>query len=294
MAAAMPHLPRVLVLAGPTCVGKTRLSLELAKRLNGEVINGDPFQAYRGLDIGTDKIGLAQRQVIPHHLLDILEPTDVYSAEAFRSRCEQTIEGILRRRRLPIIVSGSGFYITWLYKGGHGAGRSDRAVRARIDEELRGLAWSAALERLRAVDSKRAGELLENDFYRLARGPMISHDVFFIIILTLVPALEIAEVTGRKPSDFSNPANRAVDAPFDYRIVFLTRPRVALHRAIDLRCESMIVRGLIQEVLGLLERGVPEAAPALRAIGYSEVVSYLGEARVRAWPARNRLICMDP
>lgn len=257
---ASEERPRIVIIAGPTAVGKTALSLELARRLNGEIINADSVQVYRGLDIGSAKLPLSQRQGIAHHLIDILEPDVHYDVAAFQAGAARLIEDISARAHVPIVVGGTGFYIRALLYGtefGEEETETQQALRAGLEAEAGTPEGAAALyERLRACDLRACESIHPNNIRRVIR------------------ALEYFALHG-EPISAHNEAQRR--RPPAYRAAFfvLNDGREALYQRIDARVTEMFAEGLEAEVRGLYERGFDEHCPAMQAIGYRELLPYL-------------------
>ena len=248
--------PRLLVLVGPTAVGKTRMSLEIAKAWDAEIISGDSMQVYRGMDIGTAKIRPEEREGIPHHLIDICEPDHPFSAAEFQERCTDLIADISARGKLPFIVGGTGLYVESVAYGYDFAEvGSDDAYR----EEQRVYALrhgaEALRERLRAIDPESAGRLHPNDQRRIIR------------------ALEIHHLTGVTLSE--QLAGQKKTSPFELCIVGLTMDREKLYARINERVDAMIAEGLVDEVKRLLAEGVPSDAVSMQGLGYKEIALFL-------------------
>ncbi len=247
-------MARVLVVCGATASGKTALSVACAKRFNGEIISADSLLVYKGLDIGTAKPTIEERQGVPHHLIDVVAPTESFSVSDYEARALPVVEGLLKEGKTPVVCGGTGFYIqALLYKsqfGGVGANEEIRAKYEKIAEE-RGKEFVHAL--LREKDEASAQRLHPNDVKRVIR------------------ALEIYEVTGRaKSAQQDEPIPR-----FDFVAVSLDYPREALYERINLRVEEMFKAGLIEEVKGLLNSGVTEDDQCMQGIGYKEVAEGL-------------------
>ena len=270
-AAAAGPAPKVLVLAGPTAVGKTATSLELSALLGGgEVVSADSVQVYRRMDVGTGKLPAAQRRGVEHHLLDVLEPSEQYSAADFFAAARDKTQAILARAKVPLVVGGTGMWLRWYVHGGASTGpttaASRAAAKARVQAALAGVEgegkaadaerWEAATRLLaEAGDPETARGLHANDYFRLER------------------ALEILAVTGQPRA--AN--NLDVSAPLDYdfRCYFLApKERVDLYRSIDLRCEEMLLGGLLTEAQELLQTDGPGKTVA-SAIGYRQAADYL-------------------
>lgn len=248
---------RAIVLAGPTGVGKTALALELAKLLNGELISCDSVQVYRHLEIGANKERLPE--AIPQHLIDFVDLDTPFTAADFYDKCFETMEDILSRKKVPILVGGTGFYLDWLVRGRPSAPHTDPDTMKLVNEEVDALlSWQDKIALLRSVDPEYAERLLDNDVYRLKR------------------ALTVYRQTGRPLSSFP----KSWPKEWDWRCFYLTMDREPLNRNIDLRCEKMIEKGLIQETKGLLESGLlKKDSTAGRSIGYQESIAFLEGAR---------------
>ncbi|EKP93929.1 tRNA isopentenyltransferase MiaA [Thermaerobacter subterraneus DSM 13965] len=258
------------MIVGPTAVGKTELSLLLADLMPVEVVSADSTQVYRGLDIGTDKVDPAVRRRIPHHLIDIRDPDEPYSVADFRRDATAAIQAICRRGRYPVLVGGTGYYVTALLRGfDFEPVPPDPDLRRRLEEEYEKLGPEALHRRLAAVDPQRAAVIYPRDRKRLVR------------------ALEIWYQTGRPPSQFAPP--RSGPLAFAARCYGLTAPRDDVYRAIARRVDRQLARGLVEEVRRLLEAGYDPRLPALQALGYKEIAGYLrGEYDLAE--ARRRLI----
>lgn len=245
---------KVLVICGPTASGKTALAVECAKRLNGEIISCDALLVYRRLDIGTAKPSAEERGGIVHHMIDVVEPNETFSVSDFERMALPLIEDIRARGKLPVLCGGTGFYINaLLYVHAFGCTAKDDAVRKKYEGIARekGNAFLHGL--LKEVDPESAAVLHENDVMRVVR------------------ALEIYTLTGKKKSEQSDGAvERYPFEAFSY-----CYPREKLYERIDARVQSMIERGLVEEVQELLASGVSEDAQCMQGIGYKEVVQFL-------------------
>ncbi len=251
-----PEAPVLVVVLGPTAVGKSRIAVDLARRFDGEVISGDSIQVYRGFDIGTDKPDAEARRGVPHHLIDIVDPEVQYTAADFVRDALAAARGIAAGGRLPIVAGGTGLYLKALLDGLFPGPGRDPAVRAALEAEARENGLDALFRRLEAVDPEYARKIRGRDRIRIIR------------------ALEVHAATGRPISEHF----RATESPVLGRTVIrlgLTLDRETLVRRIDDRVERMFARGLVEEVRGLIERGVPESAPPFRALGYSHVLRLL-------------------
>jgi tRNA dimethylallyltransferase len=244
--------PPVLVVAGPTASGKTSVALRLAEALGGEIINADSMQVYRRLDVGTAKPGPEERSRVPHHLLDVVEPDQQYSAGRYAADARAAAAAIAERGRLPLLVGGTGLYIRAFLEGLPAGVGSDEEVRARLeaeqDEALRAGDPGRLHRRLRQLDAEAGERIHPNDLRRTMR------------------ALELHALTGRLPSEVRR--EHAPDHSHRALYLVLDPGRDALVRRIDLRCEQMIQRGLLQEVRNLREEGYGPELPSMQAIGY--------------------------
>lgn len=242
----------LLVLVGPTAVGKTAISVAVARRLGAEIISGDSMQVYRGMDIGTAKVTPAEMEGVPHHMIDIKEPDQPFSVAEFQARVDSVIREILGRGRLPMLVGGTGLYVrSVLQNYTFTEMEADPELRERLaaEEERHGAGYLHG--RLQAVDPAAAARLHPNDLRRIIR------------------ALEVYELTGQPISE-TQTAGEA-EARYDDLFLGLTMDRDLLYRRIDLRVEQMLAAGLAAEVGRLLKR-YPPGTQALEAIGYREMV----------------------
>lgn len=247
---------RLLVIVGPTAVGKTALSIRLAQRLGGEIISGDSMQVYRGMDIGTAKPTLEERAGIPHHLIDIVNPDEPFSVAQFQRLADTAIAEITARGRLPILVGGTGLYtraVLEAYTFGEGAG-ADLALRAALQAEEEANGPGHLHRRLTAVDPEAAARLHPNDLRRIIR------------------ALEVFLQSGIPIS--AQQTKEAAPLRYAAVQVGLFTQREALYDRINRRVDLMLEAGWLAEVEGLLARYSPEL-PAMRALGYLELTHYL-------------------
>lgn len=244
----------VLCIAGPTATGKTALAVRLAKELGGEVISMDSMQVYRRMDIGTAKPGLDERAGIPHHLIDIVEPTEPFTVAQYAAQAVHTAREVFARGRLPILSGGTGFYLRALTHGlSLGGVPSDPVLRERLKAEATTPDGRRALhERLRQIDPKAAARLHENDVQRVSR------------------AVEVFTLTG-KP--ISMQEKQTEDCPFNLCLIGTTMERGHLYERINARVDAMMAQGLLREVKALLGAGVPPSAQAMQGIGYKELAA---------------------
>jgi len=248
--------PQVLVITGPTASGKKRVALEAAMKFDGEIVSADSRKVYRHLDIGVAKPSLADRARVPLHLIGIVAPDAPFSAGAWAALAAETVHGILRRGRLPIISGGTGFYISALLDGLSEGIAADTAVRERIERLRDGEGMDAVYDRLRTLDPGRAAELHPNDAVRVMR------------------ALEIVEVTGRPFHELREEGTAGVGSEYDILPVVITRERETLYERINRRVDAMIAAGLETEVRAILARGYSRSLTALDTVGYKEWWDY--------------------
>ncbi len=242
----------VLCIVGPTAVGKTKMSIELAKQLNGEIISGDSMQIYRGMDIGTAKATMDERQGIPHHLIDEKNPDEPYSVAAFQQTVRAKIEEIKSRGKLPIIVGGTGLYIKSVLYDYEFAGESESKE---IDEAKYGHLSNEELHaKLAAVDEAGAKDIHPNNRKRVIR------------------ALEIYETSGVKKSEMIEKQEHKMI--YDACLIGLTDDRTVLYDRINKRVDVMYETGLVEEVKALFDEGIPAESQSIRAIGYKELYDY--------------------
>ena len=238
---------------GPTASGKSELALDLAERLGGEIVNVDAMQQYRGMDIGTAKLTVAERRGIPHHQLDVLDVTETATVAGYKAAATADIEALLAADRTPIIVGGSMMYIQGLLDDWEFPA-TDPAVRARYEGLLAEIGPLALHARLAEVDAAAAATILDSDGRRIVR------------------ALEVVEITGRP---FAASAPTIGEPRWGTRILTLDRERDALDERIRLRTAAMFADGLVDEVETLCEQGLRDGRTASQAIGYAQVLAHL-------------------
>ncbi len=246
----------LLIIVGSTGVGKSIVAIGLAKQFSGEVISCDSMQVYRGFDIGTDKIPQEKRENIPHHLLDILDSSDQFTAAEFARRAADAISLILERNKLPIIAGGTGLYIKALIEGLFPEDIKDPLIRKELEVEAEEKGLEALRERLMQIDPEYGGRVGKNDRIRIIR------------------ALEVYSAT-RKP--ISEHFLRTKPYVHDFNIIHvgLKLERKELYKRIEDRVEQMYEKGIVEEVKGLFKSGVKESAPPFRALGYKHVLQFL-------------------
>lgn len=246
----------LVVIGGPTACGKTGFSIELAKKIGGEVISADSMQVYRYMDIGTAKVTPEEMQGVPHYLIDELEPDEEYNVMLFQQKAKMYMEEIWRRGKIPILVGGTGFYINaLLYDNDFTETENDMAFREECYAIARTQGPEVLFERLKAADPEYAAEIHANNVKRVTR------------------ALEYHYLTGEKLSAH-NAAQKQKDSPYNAAVFILTMERERLYRRIEERVDGMLEQGLVEEVRGLLERGYRPEMVSMQGIGYKELVPY--------------------
>ena len=259
----MTTRPRVLAVLGPTASGKSALGLALARRFDGEILNCDSTAVYRGFDIGTDKVVPAERQGIPHHLIDIADPTEVYTAAQFARDAAAVIREVHARGRLPILVGGTGFYYRALVRGLFPGPGADQALRDRLDR-LAARRGPERLHRLLAhVDPASGARIMPRDQKRMVR------------------ALEVYFSTGT-PLTAHFAATRSLIDDCDVTAITLRLPADATAARVARRVEAQFARGVVDEVRGLLARGVPPHARPFGGLVYRQIMEMLRGARDEA------------
>ncbi len=250
-------MPQIITIAGPTASGKTALSIQLAKEMDGEIVSCDSMQVYKDMDIGTAKPTPEEQEGIPHHMLSVAEPWEDFSVSRYCAMADPIVEDILRRGKSPIIVGGTGLYMDALIRGNAFAPCPSTGRR----EELEALAASqgieAVIERLRAVDPESAARLHPSDQKRIIR------------------AMEVYLETGMTITEHNRKTQEIPPKYHPIRFTLTDRQRQTLYDRIDRRVDAMVEAGLIDEIQGLLARGIPEKCTAMQAIGYKEFVAAL-------------------
>ena len=253
----MDSKQKLLVIIGPTAVGKTNLSIEMAKRYNGEIISGDSMQIYRGMDIGTAKITNEEMQGIPHHLIDIKEPEETFSVAEFQLLVRAKINEIAGRGKLPIIVGGTGLYIqSVIYDYQFSDVPGDEVFRTELEERAEQIGNEELYKELQAVDPESAKQIHPNNVRRVIR------------------ALEIFHLTGKTMQDYQS--KQQPDLLYDTALIGLTMDREKLYERINLRVDIMIEQGLLDEVKSLYQKGLRDYQ-SIQAIGYKEIYDYLDD-----------------
>lgn len=248
---------KLLVIIGPTAVGKTKLSIELAKKYNGEIISGDSMQIYRGMDIGTAKIKQEEMEGIPHHLIDIRDPEQDFSTAEFQHLVREKISEISSRNKLPIIVGGTGLYIqSAIYDYRFSDAPQDPDFRRSLELRAKQEGNQVLHDELTKIDQESANEIHPNNVRRVIR------------------ALEIFHCTGKTKQQSQQ--DQSPELLYDTALIGLTMDREHLYERINTRVDLMVEEGLIAEVKKLYQRGLRDCQ-SIQAIGYKEIYQYLDE-----------------
>lgn len=247
----------LIILTGPTAVGKTRMSIALAKAVNGEIISADSMQVYRHMDIGSAKITKEEMAGVPHHLVDILEPREEFHVVRFQKLAKRAMEEIYARGRVPVLVGGTGFYIqSVLYDIDFTQTSADTRFRGEMEKLAREQGAEFLHKRLRQVDPDSAEEIPPGNVKRVIR------------------ALEFYRQTG-KPISAHNREQREREAAYDFAYFVLNDERSRLYGRIDARVDQMMERGLLEEVSALKDMGCTREMVSMQGLGYKEILAYL-------------------
>lgn len=248
---------KIIVIIGPTAVGKTHVSVELAKMLDSEIVSADSMQVYKDMNIGTAKISDSEMQGITHHMIDIVNPNENYSVSNYKSDAEKIIDSILLNNKIPIIVGGSGLYVNSLiYDLDFGKVKSDKKIRSYYANYCKTYGEDALYEKLQQIDPESAEKIHRNNIRRVIR------------------ALEIYDITGKKFSDI-NTNIRKPGSKYECILIGLFMDRKTLYERINIRVDEMISEGLVNEVKNLLDKGYDKNLISMKAIGYKEIIDYL-------------------
>jgi tRNA dimethylallyltransferase len=250
--------PPAIFLMGPTASGKSKLAVQLAQVLNGEIISVDSALVYRGMDIGTAKPSLEERKGIPHHLIDILDPAESFSTGQFRNQALALISDIHHRGRMPVLVGGTMLYFNALNKGLAELPEANPIIRAKLDKELETLGKEALHKRLAGIDPESAARIHPNDPQRIQR------------------ALEVYEISGKPLTSYFTDAQKQPIPYNPIKLIVAPKERPVLHDLIAKRFMQMLDQGFIKEVEILVRRGdLSESLPSIRAVGYRQIWSFL-------------------
>ncbi|WP_226641302.1 tRNA (adenosine(37)-N6)-dimethylallyltransferase MiaA [Mesobacillus subterraneus] len=250
----MEQKQKLIVLIGPTAVGKTKLSIELAKKFDGEIISGDSMQIYKGMDIGTAKITVQEMEGIAHHLIDIKEPDESFSTAEFQELVREKINEISSRGKMPMIVGGTGLYIQSVIFDYHFTDApSDPAFRHSLEQVAEAEGQEFLHEKLQEADPESASRIHPNNVRRVIR------------------ALEIIHCTGKTASELQE--NQSPELLYDTALIGLTMDREMLYNRINYRVDLMMEQGLLDEVKYFYEKGLRDCQ-SIQAIGYKELYDY--------------------
>lgn len=245
---------KVIVIIGPTAVGKTKLSVELARRLNGEIISGDSMQIYKEMDIGTAKVTAEEMQGVPHYLIDIKEPTEPYSVADFQQEVRTLIKKIAQKGCIPIIAGGTGLYIQAVLSDYQFSDSGkDEEIRLRLEQQLEEQGMDKVYAELKRIDPKSAENIHPNNVRRVIR------------------ALEVFYATGKTMTEFQQ--SQQQELLYDVAYIGLTMDRETLYNRINLRVDLMVNEGLFEEVERLYQKGIRDCQ-SIQAIGYKEIYAY--------------------
>lgn len=253
--------PRIIVLAGPTGVGKSNLSIMISSLIGGEIISADSMQIYKHMDIGTAKVTKEDRELIPHHMIDICDVSENFNVVQYYNFSHMICKDILLREKVPILVGGSGFYIHAFMYGPPMGPPSILEVRKKLEKEIETLGPEALYEKLEILDPKYAKSISFRDKHKIVR------------------ALEIITITNKPVSSFLKQSPHV--EPYDYRAWFLYMPKEVLYSRVEIRCEEMIENGFIEEVELLDKLGIRNNQSAASAIGYKQCLAYLQTNRTK-------------
>lgn len=244
----------LLVILGPTAVGKTEVALNLLSKIRGEIISADSRQIYKGMDIGTGKPSLMIRKKFSHHLVDIISPSQIFNAGEFKKQAEEIIKKLQKEDKLPLVVGGTALYIKALVDGLFVGPGADWNLREKLKQEAEKKGNKALYEKLKKIDPETASRVHPNDQRRVIR------------------ALEVYYLSGKKISSYQKERPSSL---LKTVIIGLRRKRDSLYKLINERVDKMIKEGLIQEVETLLKKGYSEELPSMQGLGYRQIIGYL-------------------
>lgn len=248
---------KLIILAGPTASGKTSVSIDLAKRIGGEIISADSMQVYRGMDVGTAKIKADEMQGVKHYLINVLDPTEDFNIVKFQDMVKYSIEEIRQNGHIPILVGGTGFYIqSVIYDIDFDTQDDNGDIRKALEEEYDKMGADFMYEKLKKIDSVSAENIHKNNKKRIIRAIE-----YFLINNALISV--------------HNESQRMKDSPYDFRFFVLNPPRDILYDRINQRVDKMVDEGLVEEVKDLKNAGLSSANISMQGIGYKEILEYL-------------------
>jgi len=251
--------PKLVIILGPTGVGKSAVALEVASDIGGEIVNADSQQVYRHMDIGTGKPTPEQRERVAHHLIGIVDPDEEFNAALFHGRGLKSAEQIWSRKRQVILCGGTGLYIKAMTHGLFVGPAKNSEIRKRLEEEAREKGLATLYQRLKQVDPEAIRSIHPHDRHRIIR------------------ALEVFELTGKRMTDWQR-EHGFKESPFQALKIGLDREREELYLLINRRCEEMVARGLVEEVRGLVEKGYGLELRPMQSVGYRHMALYLSGA----------------
>ena len=254
----------LIILTGPTAVGKTELSIRLAKALDGEIISADSMQVYRRMDIGSAKVTREEMDGVPHHLIDVLEPQEEFNVAIFKNMAKKAVEEIYSRGKVPIVAGGTGFYIqALLYDIDFTENGEDKSIRKELEDFAAEKGPQALHQLLEAVDPQAAREILANN------------------VKWVIRAIEYFRQTG-EPISVHNERERCKSSPYNFLYYVLNTDRAILYERIDRRVDQMIQQGLVTEVESLRKEGCTRGMVSMQGLGYKEILAYLeGECSLK-------------
>lgn len=245
----------LLAVVGPTATGKTELSVRAAQKLGSEIVSADSMLIYRHMDIGTAKPAMAERKGIPHHMIDVADPDEMYNVSIYSREAKKTINDIHERNIIPMLVGGTGLYIKAVIEGyNFSVAGSDRELRDKLKKECELLGREALHERLKSIDPETASRLHTNDVKRVIR------------------ALEVYYLSGKT---LSSSSGKSTETPYKLLMYGLNMDREKLYARIEERVDKMIRQGLVEEVKELLSRGYSEELTSMQGLGYKEIILFL-------------------
>ena len=244
----------LLVILGPTAVGKSEIAISLAQKISGEIVSADSMQLYQGMDIGTAKPSISEQKIVPHHLIDFLKPDEPSDVFAYAKQAEKVIKDIYRRKKFPILVGGSGLYIRALVDGLFENPKIDSEKKDIIKEKLGNKSTESLYRELKKVDQEASRKIHAHDRRRIKRAM----EVFY------TTGIPISVLQRKKPAK-----------PFQTLLIGITRERKLLYQRINQRVDKIFARGFVDEVKALLEKGYAENLNSMQAIGYQETIAYL-------------------
>ena len=248
---------KLVIIAGPTASGKSALAVKLAKRIDGEIISADSMQVYRGMDIGSAKVSMAEMQGVPHHLIDVLEPTEDFNVSIFKELADSALNRIYGAEKVPVLVGGTGFYIrAFAFDIDFNEGETDSAIRLSLEKEAEKYGAGHMHDRLMEVDPEYAGLTPAGNLKRVIR------------------ALEYYELTGERFS-VRNARQAERSSPYELFFFVLDLPRDILYERINKRVDDMMEAGLLAEVKALKDKGCREDMTSMQGLGYRQILRHL-------------------